>query len=468
MSYCKEPAKLGGEYERFYPGVYSAEDKTLLEQAIESRLAINNLPQPSADDLVNERLPKDTPGLSRSGHPPEVKIGEATVIKAEENALVAKFNDVDNPLWTDREYARSLGYADTPAFPLSYTISGNWGQALPDGLRDTLAVNGLNRVHYFYKPVYPGDKLYGLDSRCDLVELTPEEGNEYRTFQMSCEGAVYNQNGELVGASKGFVKESLKRYKKLPEGYDARSFEDSWDSADWWARPARVYSDGDWAFLREQWAKESRRGAEPLYWEDVKVGEYIAPKYVGPITVDELDNRYLAINDKEYHMTIREKLADPEIAAKLYRDPADGIYYDGPEHEMLSNVQPGFNFVDRQILENSVCPHFVVSMIYNWMGDRGWIYKFAWDIMGIFPGYEGLLPDHPNEPKYLQRVPGYENFRPSTHGLISDVCVCKGYIHNKYIKNGERFVDLTWWCETLDGDIFQEGMASVKLPGINS
>lgn len=464
MSYFKVPAKLGVPSEIFYPGIYSEDDAKLMEKAIASRKAICERGPVNINDLVNRRLPKDTPGLGRTGHGPDAVIGEGLVITREDNALVARYNDADNPLWTDSEYAKRLGYRDTPAFPLSLTCSGSWGDPMPEALRDTLCINGLNRIHYFYKPVYPGDTLFAIENRQEIVDLTPPEGGEYRCMRLYGEGQVFNQNGELVGESIGFVKENLKRFKELPEGFDPRSFEDNWDCADWWSRPQRVYTDEDWEFLRQQWASETRRGAEPLYWEDVETGTFIAPKYVGPITVDELDHRYLIFDPDEYHPTIREKLADPETAAKLYRDPKDGIYYDGPGHEMLSKVQPGFRFVDRQILENSVCAHFVVSMLYNWMGDRGWLYRIAWDIMGVFPGYEGLLPDHPDEPKYMQKVPGYENFRPAAHGMISDVCVSRAYIRDKYVKNGEFFVELTWWCETLGGDIFQEGEATVKLP----
>ena len=37
-------------------------------------------------------------------------------------------------------------------------------------------------------------------------------------------------------------------------------------------------------------------------------------------------------------------------------------------------------------------------------------------------------------------------------------------IAKKYVKNGDYMVDLIWWLETIEGDIYEEGEATVKLP----
>jgi hypothetical protein len=40
----------------------------------------------------------------------------------------------------------------------------------------------------------------------------------------------------------------------------------------------------------------------------------------------------------------------------------------------------------------------------------------------------------------------------------------KSYIYDKHQANGENFVDIIWWIETIDGDIWEEGEATIKLP----
>ena len=477
MSYCKTAAKFGDEYVKFYPGVYSEEDKALIDSAVAARVKLNARGPVKVSELVNQTLPEDTPGISQPrGHhgppgeegpkdAPKPKAGDPTVVTAESIKRTGMQKGWENPIWWDDEYAQKLGYKSALMYPLGMTIAGSWGDAMPTPLRDTLAVSGLNRIHYFSKPVYAGDKLYSIENKQDLTEITPyvDGGCEYRTFRMYGEGQVYNQDGELVGESIGFVKESLKKYVQLPEGYDGRTFDDSWDCANWWERKTHQYTDEDWEFIKDQWSKEKRRGEEPLYWDDVKEGEYIPPKYVGPMTAFDLGGRFQFYNGDAYNLTIKEKLADPEISKTMYKNQY-GIWVDKEADVLNAPGGPEFTFIDRSIFENSTCAAFAIDMLFNWMGDRGWMYKIAWDIMGVFPGYEGLIPDHPDEPMYIQQVPGFENYRPFSHGLAGDMCVCKAWVKSKYVKNGEYFVDLVWWCETFDGYVFEEGEFTVILP----
>ena len=410
---------------------------------------------------------KDEQGSKRS-FGPEGRNGEKRTLRGrgygqvmQDTSTTAKNYDPDNRLYFDAEYAKKLGYKDVLVYPLDYTLAGQWGSAMPkDPLCDTLAVNGLNRIHYFYAPVYPGDKLYAVEDQRDLVDLTPAEGNEYRTFRMYGHGKVYNQDGVCVGESIGYVKENLKRYIQRPEGWTREGFDFPWDSADWWERPAHKYTDEDWEKIKGWWAEEKRRGEDPLYWEDVEVGSVIPQKVVGPITEAELGSRYGM--SKEPYYTIREILTDPEKAKDAVKD--DMGIYTWPGNVVRGGGMPGFSFIDRPVFENSVCPHFAIAMLYNWMGDTGWLYKIAWDIMSIFPHYEGKLPPHPDEPHYISRVPFLKDKTMWTHGLGNDMCIAKGYVEKKYVQNGDYMVDLIWWLETIEGDIYEEGEATVKLP----
>ena len=476
-------------YEKFYPGVYSPEDQKAIDQAMQERIAINERGPVDIQALVSGKLddvelpgvgkPRrmgPPPGAGKKGEdkkgedgPPEGPMGDepnAAPVKGygqviEDTSTVAKNYDPDNPLYFDAEYARKLGYQDVLVYPLNYTLAGQWGGAMPkDPLCDTLAVNGLNRIHYFYAPVYPGDKLYSVEDQRDLLDITPVEGNEYRSFRMYGHGKVYNQNGVCVGESIGYVKENLKRYIQRPEGWTREGFDFPWDSADWWARPAHKYTDEDWEKIKGWWAEEKRRGEDTLYWDDVEVGSVIPQKVVGPITEAELGSRYGM--SREPYYTMKEILTDPEKAKDAVQD--DMGLYTWPGNTVRGGGMPGFSFIDRPVFENSVCPHFAIAMIYNWMGDKGWLYKIAWDIMSIFPGYEDILPPHPDEPHYISRVPFLKDKTMWTHGLGNDLCIAKGYVEKKYVQNGEYMVDLIWWLETIEGDIYEEGEATVKLP----
>jgi len=127
----------------------------------------------------------------------------------------------------------------------------------------------------------------------------------------------------------------------------------------------------------------------------------------------------------------------------------------------------------RAVIQNAVCPKWVAGMLINWIGDQGWLQRIGWDIMGLMPGYdESLIPPLHKEMMpalfdklpYLEKVPYMRGIRPFWHALEGDTVICRSYVTDKYGKDGEYFVDLIFWCQTLDRYYVEEGHATVKLP----
>jgi hypothetical protein len=54
--------------------------------------------------------------------------------------------------------------------------------------------------------------------------------------------------------------------------------------------------------------------------------------------------------------------------------------------------------------------------------------------------------------------------RAAWHALEGDLIITHAYVADKYSRDGEHFVDLVWWAETLDKYLVEEGFATVKLP----
>jgi hypothetical protein len=112
-------------------------------------------------------------------------------------------------------------------------------------------------------------------------------------------------------------------------------------------------------------------------------------------------------------------------------------------------------------------------MLYNWMGPEGWLQRIGWDIMELLPGYsEDVIPPVPGDLRpalfdkypYLEKVPYMRGCRAAWHGLEGDTIISRACVTDKYVENGEYFVDLTWWSQTLDKYLVEEGFATVKLP----
>ena len=74
------------------------------------------------------------------------------------------------------------------------------------------------------------------------------------------------------------------------------------------------------------------------------------------------------------------------------------------------------------------------------------------------------VPKDPGCEYFLGKVPFMAGKHALAHGLTGDLAVVKSYVYDKYVRDGEFFVDLAWWIETIEGDIWLEGGATVKLP----
>lgn len=52
----------------------------------------------------------------------------------------------------------------------------------------------------------------------------------------------------------------------------------------------------------------------------------------------------------------------------------------------------------------------------------------------------------------------------TTHGLTGDVAIVKSYVYDQYVRDGVFLVDLGWWIEDIEDEIWAAGAATVALP----
>jgi hypothetical protein len=298
---------------------------------------------------------------------------------------------------------------------------------------------------------------------------------------------VYNQRGEKINDTTWRVTESLKTYKdgKRPE---KMGFPEMWEAPDWMARPAHVYTDADWDFIRGLWAKEKRRGAEPLYWEDVSVGDQPTWTVDGPIDESLAPSAPYGLGTGGSR-TLRKEIMDPATFATMVRGE-DGVYRLPNKDDYVPAVPDGvkpFFMVDpegetndaavdtqgihkagagRGVLINFLGRELAVRHINDWMGDKGWLQNIRWGIMPAeaHAALGKIVPKDPGCEYFLGKVPFMAGKHALAHGLTGDLALVKSYVYDKYVRNGEFFADLAWWIETIEGDIWLEGGATVILP----
>ncbi len=463
------------DFEVLYPGVYTEREKPLVDKFNADIMAIKERGPIDVDALINGRLPKDTPGLG-----PVAKVTEAMVRYNSEKY------DPENPLLNDAEYAKRLGYENILAFPCFGAHDDSYIIPWPPESRDTILVSQLSHSVTTHKPIVPGDTLYMVIDNREVSDLTDPKGSIYRNVAIKNSGSVYNQKGEKVNDVSFSVMESVKTYKedKRP---GKMGFDKVWEGPDWTARPEHYYTDEDWEIIKNLWSKEKRRGSEPLYWEDVKAGDEPVWTVDGPILKSLSPEAPYGLGCGGSR-TIRKELLDPELSKTLVRDPKNGIWLLPNEEDYVPAVPDGagrrppmpppddsgaidtrdihaqketraplINFLGREL----ACRH-----LFNWMGDYGWLYNIKWGIMPseAHAAVGKIVPKSPYKEQLLTKVPHMKDKAALAHGLTTDLAVVKSYVYDKFSRKGEYFAELAWWIETIEGDIWLEGGATVKLP----
>jgi len=492
-------------WEFYYPGRYSAEDAKILKNFQAELDQINNR-KIDIKDLISGKL-NTTQILGPMG---------LTKITNDTMATYYRRYGANNPLFNDKAYGKKTKFGDVIAFPL--ILQPELWPAMSDskGLVDYMLVNGLNCTYNYYKPFYEGDTLYQVIDNQHYVDITPKAGSHYRTLALSGRARIFNQKAELVAESASILKESYRRHKdpakRNPSGNKA------WESPDWWSRKPHQYTDKDWEEIIGIWKNEKYRGAEPLYWDDVNIGDEPPPRAAGPFLADELGVDML-FHIPDWSTNIKNNVLDPKTFSKMKKNkqgiyvlpeylekkpkgqgsgsgmggfemPVSGEIAQGGDKrgapqgggdqgaptsggQMVQETPEIANRDGRAVIQNGVIPKWVAGMLINWIGDQGWLQRIGWDIMSVLPGYpetvippiaKEMMPDLFDQVPYLEKVPYMRGIRPAWHALEGDTIICRSYVTNKYSKNGEYFADLIFWCQTLDKYYVEEGHATVKLP----
>jgi hypothetical protein len=467
--------EIVSDYLTVYPGVYLAREKAMAEKYLADNKALKERGEIDTASLIKGKLPKDTPGIG-----PQIKATEEMMLYNS-----GKY-DPENPVLNDAAYARKTGYKNIIAYPTFGTHDDTFIAPWPPACRDTLMISSLYHNIYNYKPVYPGDTLYLVANARYVTDLTPPGGSIHRSVAIRNEGSIYNQRGEKVYDLVFLTTENLKYLKDESKRIPNPTFQQMWETPEWRRRPGHYYTEEDWDTIKDIWTKEKRQGAQPLYWEDVNIGDEPAWTLDGPIEESVLPIAPWGMGVGGSR-TLKKEILDPKIFKKMIKGEEDGIYRlknkadyfpaipEGaiPTGQPLPDLKVAVDTVaihkareDRSFLVNYMGRDFAIRHINNWMGDLGWIYHIRWGIMPpeLHACYGKYVPVNPEVEKFLEHVPKMKGRHLTTHGMTGDVAIVKSYIYNKFVRDGEFFVDLTWWVETIDGYIWEEGGATVKLP----
>ena len=436
-----------------YPGIYLPEEKKAMAEYRKKIDAINNR-FVNIDDVVSGKVVLEAPG-----GPSVVNIAEASYKKVQ--------------LWAEGD---PVFIGDNAiAFPTCAMPNGGFFGGLTSDFGDERCVREHHHYCTFHRPLLASDTLYIVVDNMEFFDITPACGSQYRTWAMRGTGKYYNQNGELVITQTCGAKECFKIYADPNE----RTWNARMEDFDWSNHAFHMYTDEDWNTISDLWKNEKRQGSQPLYFEDVAVGNTPAPTVEGPVTTPEksplsngpsMSDRYVKKHwGEDKAGWVRDEFGIWRVPAEETREieskkrpggPPPRKPKPGEDENRIDNSPPAIR--GRASFENYTGRDAAIQAIYNWMGEHGRLTALSWCI-GSEPMMDThSIPAHPNRVSSFLKVPGMEDRFTDVHGEAGDLIISRIYVTGKNEETST--VELTWWTETIEGQIFTEGTAEVKLP----
>lgn len=322
----------------------------------------------------------------------------------------------DNPLWCDPEYAAKTRWGSIVALPsflfaTSRIVSGY--------------VGGLSGVHAMWAgadwtwhlPVKRNDEIMTEAWLKDLIDHETRFAG--RAIQQIYHVNFKNQRGELVAEADSWCfRTDRDQARSGPKYADVKN------------RPAKRYTEEELAAIFDLYANEEIRGATPRYWEDVRVGEKLAPMAKGPMTITGfigfaqgwggLYIRANKLNWKQFSkhpgLGIPNRFNVPDCPERVHWEPdfalrvgAPGAYDYGPER----------------------CS-WLTHHLTNWMGDDGFLRKASCKIRRHNPEGDALRID--------------------------------GHVVRTFEEEGRHLVEIAQEARNQDGELSVIGSGVVELP----
>jgi acyl dehydratase len=332
----------------------------------------------------------------------------------------------DNPLYTTEDYGLQTRWGSQVApGSMSHIIGAPMlGDPMPDDVK--AASRGLFRgIHVFvsggstewYRPIYPGDRLYSYNGE-ESVEVKESEFAGRSVVQVRRDVQL-NQRGEVV---------SVHRILRILTERSTAKKKGKYSSIE----PAS-YTDEDIERIDAIYAAEKRRGAEPRYYEDVAAGDAMPAMVKGPLTVTEV----IAFHAGGYGFTpyglkssrlayanrtripaffIKNEMGVPDVAQRLH--------WDSEWAKAIGNPMA----YDYGVMRETWFHHYVT----DWAGDDAFVVR-QHDSMRKF-NYQG------------------------------DAQFLSGEVTGKREENGQHLVDLKMTMTNQRGVETSFGEATVALP----
>jgi acyl dehydratase len=326
----------------------------------------------------------------------------------------------DNPLWNDPKYAAQTRWGGIIA-PPTYFFS----------VFDAVVAPGLPDIQWYYsgfdaefhEPMRRGDEF---DVKAEYVDVQEVTGKTVPRMLVQTGDVRYtNQHGRLATR---VLSHCYRVARNVAEGglrYEPRAKQE--------------YTAAELRKIREAMVGEYRRGADTLYWEDVREGEPVPEIVRGPLNQLDMTSYYAgAVGTSGYKSTkIKAQYTvwaekDPDRLPNNY-DPS---YYSAAESpsighqiEAIATKELGMPGAYDNGPQRS---GFMAVCVTNWIGDDGFVRNYSMRLR-----------------------------RPVIFG---DTNYISGRVSAKRMDGTRALVDIEITAKNQLGDLTATGNATVELP----
>jgi len=307
-----------------------------------------------------------------------------------------------NPLYRDPDYAKNTKYKCLIA-PPNYLYTVTYAQSPLDHgpMIPQIAgyYSGCDRE--WFKPICVGDKFtYRVICPSDNVEMKSKWAGRKVLSYEQCD--YYRQGGDLVAG-----------YSCYDQWVDVNDVTRLNAHANTEIEETPVYTKKEIEEIYAAQDREEIRGANPRYWEDVKVGDELVPVVRGPLSQVEM----AAWQAGGHAHNLSDRL-NRVIWKKI------------PWAE--TRMEYGVTIVKRHFAVGQQLEAWRYILVTNWMGDDGFLWKFSAQIRRFV--------------------------------MEGDTTWVKGKVTKKYCDDGKYCVDIDIQNVMQTGAVSVTGGATVILP----
>ena len=276
----------------------------------------------------------------------------------------------DNPLFCDPDYAKNTRWGGLIAPPLFFWTMGEADQpaltaeqkAILKG--DPLAGLGAYQAVMEYEWWRPLRQKDQLKVRRVLLGVTTKDKSEFSGRSVhETRGFIYrNQNDELHAIQRGtWVRAERHASAKKKKEYDL----------------PKPYTKEQLEEIDACYDAETHRGAEPRYWEDVKVGEELPTIVRGPVRTSDII---------VWHIGWGMQLTPPGAFRLSYeiRKKVPGMFTPNPLNvpDTVQRLHWETEWANKLGIPipydyGGLREAFLTTIVTNWMGDHGWLWKMS-------------------------------------------------------------------------------------------